>query len=135
MRSGDTWVEVPPEPDAFVCNLGDMLDRVTGGRYRSTPHRVRSPQTRDRISIPFFFDPDWDAVMAELPVPGPRPADDADRRWDGTSVHRFDGTYGEYLLAKVAKVFPELRDARHHGRAGGHRRLTSSLRARRPRAR
>ena len=111
VRSGDTWVEVPPEPEAFVCNLGDMLDRVTGGRYRSTPHRVRSPQTRDRISIPFFFDPDWDAVMAELPLPGPRPDDDADRRWDGSSVHRFDGTYGEYLLAKVAKVFPELRDA------------------------
>src|SRR6478736_7364404 len=75
VRSGDTWVEVPPDPAAFVCNLGDMLDRVTGGRYRSTPHRVRSPQVRDRISIPFFYDPDWDAVMDELLLPGPRPAD------------------------------------------------------------
>jgi isopenicillin N synthase-like dioxygenase len=109
-------VEAPPDESAFVCNLGDMLDRVTGGRYRSTPHRVRSPQPRDRISIPFFFDPDWDAVMAELPLPGPRPADDAERRWDGTSVHAFAGTYGEYLLGKVAKVFPELRDAVITGR-------------------
>jgi isopenicillin N synthase-like dioxygenase len=116
VRSGDTWVEVPPDPAAFVCNLGDMLDRVTGGRYRSTPHRVRSPQERDRISIPFFYDPDWDAVMDELPLPGPRPADDADHRWDGASVHGFDGTYGEYLLGKVAKVFPELRDAVITGR-------------------
>jgi isopenicillin N synthase-like dioxygenase len=122
VRSGDTWVEVPPDPDAFVCNLGDMLDRVTGGRYRSTPHRVRSPKTRDRISIPFFFDPDWDAVMEELPLPGSRPADDAGRRWDGASVHAFSGTYGEYLTAKVARVFPALHDAvlsdPHLGRDG-----------------
>jgi isopenicillin N synthase-like dioxygenase len=111
VRAGDTWVGVPPRSDAFVCNLGDMLDRITGGRYRSTAHRVRSPAARDRIAIPFFFDPDWDAHLEELPLPGPRPADDADRRWDGTSVHAFDGTYGDYLTAKVAKVFPALRDA------------------------
>jgi isopenicillin N synthase-like dioxygenase len=111
VRSGDAWVEVPPREDAFVCNIGDMLDRVTGGRYRSTPHRVRSPVGHDRIAIPFFFDPDWDARLEELPLPGPRPADDAGRRWDHTSVHAFDGTYGEYLTTKVAKVFPALRDA------------------------
>ena len=35
---------------------------------------------------------------------------DADRveRWDRASVHEFDGTYGDYLLEKVGKVFPEL---------------------------
>lgn len=111
VRSGDRWVEVPPDPGAFVCNLGDMLDRVTGGRYRSTPHRVRSPRGRDRISIPFFFDPDWGAVMEPLVLGGNRPADDAERRWDGASVHEFAGTYGDYLTGKVAKVFPALRDA------------------------
>ena len=110
VRRDDTWVEVPPAPDAFVCNLGDMLDRVTGGRYRSTPHRVRSPRAADRISIPFFFDPDWDAKMTPLALAGPRPDDDADRRWDGTSVHDVAGTYGDYLMGKVAKVFPTLRD-------------------------
>ena len=120
VRTGDTWVEVPPTPDAFVCNLGDMLDRVTGGRYRSTPHRVRSPGNGDRISIPFFFDPDWDAEMTPLALAGPRPDDDADRRWDGTSVHDVAGTYGDYLMGKVAKVFPTLRDAViDDGRAAG----------------
>ena len=34
--------------------------------------------------------------------------DDASRRWDGASVHAWDGTYGDYLSAKVAKVFPDL---------------------------
>ena len=32
-------------------------------------------------------------------------------RWDGASVHEWSGTYGEYLTAKVAKVFPVLGDA------------------------
>ena len=31
-------------------------------------------------------------------------------RWDGVSVHDWSGTYGDYLLAKVAKVFPVLSD-------------------------
>ena len=43
--------------------------------------------------------------------PGAEFLDDADERWDRRSVHAFEGTYGEYLLAKVARVFPELRAA------------------------
>jgi hypothetical protein len=36
-------------------------------------------------------------------------SDDQADRWDGASVHAFQGTYGEYLLNKVGKVFPQLR--------------------------
>jgi polar amino acid transport system ATP-binding protein len=36
-------------------------------------------------------------------------ADVSAERWDHATVHDFSGTYGEYLLAKVSKVFPELR--------------------------
>jgi len=108
VRTSDGWVEVPPDATAFVCNIGDMLDRLTAGRYRSTPHRVRAPATPDRISVPFFFDPDWNARIDALPDVGEPPTDDKTRRWDNTSIHTFDGTYGEYLLGKVAKVFPGL---------------------------
>ena len=101
------WVDAPPLPDTFVCNIGDMLDRLTGGWYRSTPHRVRNTSGRNRLSFPFFLDPDFTAEVPPLPD---RVATDAGgrRRWDGASPRAFTGTYGDYLTAKVAKVFPHL---------------------------
>jgi isopenicillin N synthase-like dioxygenase len=102
------WLDVPAEPDVLVCNIGDMLDKLTEGRYRSTPHRVRNTSGRSRLSFPYFFDPSWDAEVVVPPLAGSPPADDAGRRWDGTSVHAWTGTYGSYLTAKVARVFPDL---------------------------
>jgi len=110
VRGRDGWVAAPPVPDAFVVNLGDMLERMTGGRYRSTPHRVRNTGGADRLSMPLFLDPAWDAEVQPIPGMAPRNrAYDTDR-WDGASVHGWSGTYGEYLLAKVSKVFPALVD-------------------------
>jgi isopenicillin N synthase-like dioxygenase len=102
------WMAAPPLKNSFVCNIGDMLDRVTKGKYLSAPHRVRNVSGRDRISFAFFFDPNFAAEI--------KPIDSAASvnenrsiRWDGQSVHEFAGTYGDYLLAKVSKVFPELK--------------------------
>jgi isopenicillin N synthase-like dioxygenase len=109
VRATEGWIDVPPDPDAFVCNIGDMLERMTGGRYRSTPHRVRNTGASSRLSFPFFFDPGWDAEVRPVPeiAAGAR-TEDAQARWDRASVHELTGTYGEYLLSKVSKVFPAL---------------------------
>lgn len=104
----DIWLDVPAEPDVFVVNIGDMLDRLTLGRYRSTAHRVKNSSGRERMSYPFFIDPSWDASVEPLPLDGTPPADDVSRRWDGTSVQAWTGTYGDYLTSKVSKVFPAL---------------------------
>ncbi|HEX8204398.1 MAG TPA: 2OG-Fe(II) oxygenase family protein [Isosphaeraceae bacterium] len=110
VKSRSRWVPAPPVPGSFVCNIGDMLDRMTGGLFRSTPHRVRNPAPRDRLSFPFFFDPNFFAPVRPIELAAPAvPRDDRDERWDRASVHAFEGTYGDYLLAKVGKVFPELR--------------------------
>lgn len=108
VHTPEGWVDAPPLPGTFVCNLGDMLDRMTRGLYRSTPHRVRLNTTgRDRISVPLFFDPDFFSTPA--PIAGlPAAPDDRATRWDGASVHAFSGSYGDYLLGKVGKVFPDL---------------------------
>jgi isopenicillin N synthase-like dioxygenase len=110
VRSRSNWVAAPPIPGSFVCNIGDMLDRMTRGYFRSTPHRVRNPAPRDRLSFPFFFDPNFFARVEPIQIPDQSNfQDDYAERWDRSSVHAFQGTYGEYLLNKVGKVFPELR--------------------------
>ncbi len=108
VRARDGWIEAPPIPDTLVCNIGDMLDRLSGGFYRSTPHRVRNVSGRDRLSFPLFFDPSFDAVIEPLPERASAVRDDSAERWDRANVHVFQGTYGEYLLGKVGKVFPDL---------------------------
>jgi isopenicillin N synthase-like dioxygenase len=110
VRSRSRWIEAPPVPGSFVCNIGDMLDRMTGGRYRSTPHRVQNRARRDRLSLPFFFDPNFQAEVRPIDISA-AVADDREQRWDRASVHTVQGTYGDYLLNKVAKVFPQLRQA------------------------
>jgi isopenicillin N synthase-like dioxygenase len=102
------WIEAPPIPGTLVCNIGDMLDRLTGGWYRSTPHRVRNVSGHDRLSFPFFLDPGFAAEVPPLPDRAAA-GEDGRRRWDGQDLRAFTGTYGDYLLAKVSRVFPQLR--------------------------
>lgn len=120
VKIGDEWIDTPADPELIICNLGDMLDRLTAGRYRSTPHRARNDSTKDRYSLPFFLDPGWDAVIdpfdidrdidRDLDDPWVAPAD-ADRRWDRANLRDLNGTYGDWLTAKVSKVFPQLAEA------------------------
>jgi isopenicillin N synthase-like dioxygenase len=110
VKSAHGWRPAPPLPGTFLCNIGDMLDRMTAGQYRSTPHRVQNVTRRDRLSFPFFFDPNFDAAINPIvTVDATLAADDRVARWDRASVHDFEGTYGDYILAKVSRVFPQLR--------------------------
>ena len=61
------WQDVEPDKSVVLINSGDLLERWTNGKYRSTLHRVK-PMThgRDRFSIAFFVDPDSDTEVKVL---------------------------------------------------------------------
>jgi isopenicillin N synthase-like dioxygenase len=71
LRDGN-WIDVPCRPELFVVNIGDMMERWTGGRWASNFHRVANPppgaQSRARQSIAYFLHPNHDALIA--PVAG-----------------------------------------------------------------
>ncbi len=108
VKSRGKWIEAPPIENTFICNIGDMLDRMTGGLYRSTPHRVLNKSGKSRLSFPLFFDPGFDTIPQKIENIS-QAADDSAERWDKANVHAFEGTYGDYILGKVSKVFPELK--------------------------
>ena len=60
------WIKAPIIPGTFLINIGHMIQRWTNDYYRATIHRVISPKNKTRCSIPFFFEPNFDTVVAPL---------------------------------------------------------------------
>ncbi|MDT5002198.1 MAG: hypothetical protein QOK12_4303 [Mycobacterium sp.] len=100
--AGD-WVDVPPVPDAFVVNIGDLLELWTNGAYVATSHRVRKVK-EERYSFPLFFNVDYHTEVKPLPqfVAG-----------DGTSRPAL--LAGEHLFAQTAQTFAYLRSRLERG--------------------
>lgn len=89
------WLDAPPIPGSFVVNIGDMMARWTNDLFTSTFHRVINTSGRDRYSMPFFFDPDFNADLTALPTcVGPdRPA-----KYPPT-------TGGQHLIDRINETF------------------------------
>ncbi|XVF67642.1 hypothetical protein PTKIN_Ptkin10aG0137800 [Pterospermum kingtungense] len=56
-KSDGEWVRVKPTPDAFIVNVGDIIQVWSNEIYESVEHRVMVNSERERFSIPFFFHP------------------------------------------------------------------------------
>ena len=79
LRKDGQWIDAIPEEDELVINVGDMLERHTNNKLRSTIHRVTNPPKEQwdspRFSIPFFMHPrgDMDLSCMELCVDAQHP--------------------------------------------------------------
>lgn len=91
------WIPAPYIPGSIVVNIGDLMARVSGGRYVATLHRVRSSSASGegaamgRLSVPFFFEPGEDCVVKSV-------------RGDDEGVR-----YGDHVRAKM-RTWVEFQD-------------------------
>jgi len=96
LKDGKTWLNADPIPGAFVVNIGDMIERWTNGLWKSTKHRVIHRGEGYRVSVPFFFEPNFEAVV--------KPLQKCVETSGREPIHR-GSTYGEHLLEKVFSNF------------------------------
>jgi isopenicillin N synthase-like dioxygenase len=98
LRRDGKWIAITALPDQLVVNVGDMLERLTNGKLKSTIHRVVNPpphlMNTPRYSIPFFMHPRSEMSLAALPacVDSENP-----KRWE-------DITAGDFLDQRLAEI-------------------------------
>ncbi|RDX64849.1 Protein SRG1, partial [Mucuna pruriens] len=62
------WIPVKPLPNAFIISLGDVLEVVTNGIYKSSEHRAVVNSWKERLSIATFCGPEWSANIGPAPT-------------------------------------------------------------------
>jgi isopenicillin N synthase-like dioxygenase len=106
------WIDAPPIDDAFVVNIGELLEVATNGYLKATVHRVISPRIGDdRISIPFFYSPALDATIPVLPLPEELKA--AAKGITADPRNPIFTTYGENAFKSRLRAHPDVA-AKHH---------------------
>jgi isopenicillin N synthase-like dioxygenase len=98
LNKKNEWIAVTALPDHIVVNVGDMLQRLTNGKLKSTTHRVVNPPREkwgtSRFSIPFFLHPRSEMRLDCLPSCVPA----------GTKPQWEPITAGEFLDERLAEI-------------------------------
>ncbi|MDT0690173.1 2-oxoglutarate and iron-dependent oxygenase domain-containing protein [Salegentibacter sp. F188] len=98
LRKDGEWIDAIPQEDELVINVGDMLERHTNNKLRSTVHRVVNPPKEEwgnpRYSIPFFLHP-----RSEMPL------DCLEECIDENHPKQYeDITAGEFLHQRLVEI-------------------------------
>ncbi|SDS51887.1 Isopenicillin N synthase [Halopseudomonas xinjiangensis] len=98
LNGAGEWIDVPLMKDAFVINIGDMLEVLSNGLFVATSHRVRKV-AEERYSFPLFCACDYDTVIAPVPV-----------LLSETNPARYEPIVcGEHLYAQTVQTFGYLK--------------------------
>ncbi|MDX2307170.1 MAG: 2-oxoglutarate and iron-dependent oxygenase domain-containing protein [Hyphomicrobium sp.] len=98
MNGDGEWIDAPPMEDAFIINIGDMLETWTNGTFAATSHRVRKVK-EERYSFPYFASCDYHTVVGPLPQ----------FVSDGKPAKYPTLVAGDHLLAQTALTFAYLK--------------------------
>jgi len=107
-----TWIDAPPVEDAFVVNIGELMEYATDGYLKATLHRVQSPPPgTQRLSVPFFFNPALSSSMPRIELPAELAAQARGVTEDPDNV--ISGVFGENMLKARLRAHPDV-TRRHH---------------------
>lgn len=106
------WIDAPPLPGAFVVNIGEVLEVATQGLLKATRHRVVLGQGgRERISVPYFYNPSYNARVPVLTLPPELAAHARGVTQDDANV--LHETHGANFLKSRLRAHPDVA-AIHH---------------------
>lgn len=114
--SDGEWLSVPPLTGALTINTGDMLQVWSNNKYKAVEHRVRATtvESESRFSVPFFYNPDYDALIRPFLCPNPdgsaapvyKPI-----RWGDYRSQRFLGDFADVGTEIQIEQFQGTRDS------------------------
>ncbi|MBU3015837.1 hypothetical protein KO488_13805 [Poseidonibacter lekithochrous] len=104
LNGAGEWIDAPLIEDAFVINIGDMLEVLSNGNLIATSHRVRKV-TEERYSFPLFFSCDYETIIKPLEGVQPR---FKDKKYEQLSC-------GDHLYAQTINTFKYLKDKLKNG--------------------
>jgi len=92
------WIPVAPMDGTLVVNIGDIVQVWSNDRYKAPLHRVLASQGKDRLSLPYFFNPIYSADYAPLPeaIDAGDYAHYSPINWAHFRKQRQHGDYGDY---------------------------------------
>jgi isopenicillin N synthase-like dioxygenase len=107
VRTDDGWIDADPIENAFVVNIGKLLEVATNGYLKATVHRVLpTGPGEDRISIPFFYNPALDARLPEVLLPAALAAEARGVTQDERDA--LHAVYGENAFASRLRSHPNV---------------------------
>ncbi len=94
----DAWIPVPPIAGTLIVNIGDIVQVWSNDLYRAPLHRVVASTSRDRYSVPYFYNPAYAATYAPLPFVNGKQAEPlySPINWGHFRFHRQHGDYRDF---------------------------------------